>query len=279
MQIISRTVSILEEVARRPDGGGLVEIANATSLPAATCHRLLAALAEDELVQRDPLTRRYSVGPGLVQLSGMVTQIGRGASIEAGMTALRDRWRECFFLASVVDDAIICVRSMPTIDANRMTVTVPLGQPMAPNVAGSAKAILAHVSPAERERLIAAGGGMTRLTIYIDTGNTATTLVAGIYTDSSGKPGTLLAQGTLTGVTSGAWNTVTVPSATLTSGATYWIAILAPTGTVRFRDRAGIGGATQPCETSAQTTLTTLPATWTTGVRYNDGPLAAYGTT
>jgi DNA-binding IclR family transcriptional regulator len=164
MQIISRTVSILEEVARRPDGGGLVEIANACSLPAATCHRLLAALAEDELVQRDPLTRRYSVGPGLVQLSGMVTQIGRGASIEAGMTALRDRWRECFFLASVVDDAIICVRSLPTIDPNRMTVTVPLGQPMAPNVAGSGKAILAHVSIEERERLIAAGGGMARFT-------------------------------------------------------------------------------------------------------------------
>jgi IclR family transcriptional regulator, acetate operon repressor len=164
MQIISRTVSILEEVARRPDGGGLVEIANSTALPAATCHRLLAALAEDDLVQRDPLTRRYSVGPGLVQLAGMVTQIGRGASIEAGMTALRDRWRECFFLATVVDDAIICVRSLPTIDPNRMTVTVPLGQPMVPNVAGSAKAILAHVPLTERERLIAAGGGMARFT-------------------------------------------------------------------------------------------------------------------
>ncbi|MBS1882785.1 MAG: IclR family transcriptional regulator [Actinobacteria bacterium] len=164
MQIISRTVSILEEVARRPDGGGLVEIANACSLPAATCHRLLAALGEDELVHRDPLTRRYSVGPGLVQLAGMVTQIGRGASIEAGMTALRDRWRECFFLASVVDDAIICVRSLPTVDPNRMTVTVPLGQPMTPNAAGSGKAILAHVPPEQRRRLIAAGGGMASLT-------------------------------------------------------------------------------------------------------------------
>jgi DNA-binding IclR family transcriptional regulator len=164
MQIITRTVSILEEVARRPDGGGLVEIANACSLPAATCHRLLAALAEDDLVQRDPLTRRYSVGPGLVELAGMVSQVGRAASIEAGMTALRDRWRECFFLASIVDEAIICVRALPTIDPNRMTVTVPLGQPMVPNVAGSAKAILAHVPAAERDRLIAAGGGMARFT-------------------------------------------------------------------------------------------------------------------
>src|ERR1700750_1200874 len=79
MQIISRTVSILEEVARRADGGGLVEIANTTSLPAATCHRLLAALAEDELVHRDPLTRRYSVGRGVVQLAGGVSPDGRGA--------------------------------------------------------------------------------------------------------------------------------------------------------------------------------------------------------
>src|ERR1700744_4498492 len=94
----------------------------------------------------------------------MVTQIGRGASIEAGMTALRDRWRECFFLASVVEDAIICVRSLPTSDPNRMTVTVPLGQPMAPNVAGSGKVILAFTLPADRERLLASGGGMTRFT-------------------------------------------------------------------------------------------------------------------
>src|ERR1700709_953614 len=144
MQIISRTVSILEEVARRPDGGGLVEIPTACPLPAATCHRLLAALAEDELVQRDPLTRRYSVGPGLGQPSGMVSQIGRGAPIERGLPALRDRWRECFFLASVVDDAIICVRSLPTIDPNRMTVTVPLGQPMAANVDGSGEGMLCH---------------------------------------------------------------------------------------------------------------------------------------
>src|ERR1700744_5380189 len=45
-----------------------------------------------------------------------------------------------------------------------MTVTVPLGQPMAPNVAGSAKAILAFTEPSDRERLLASGGGMTRFT-------------------------------------------------------------------------------------------------------------------
>jgi hypothetical protein len=60
---------------------------------------------------------------------------------------------------------------------------------------------------------------------------------------------------------------------------TYWIAILSPSGrgTVKFRD-AVTGGA---AETSLQTTLASLPATWSTGVRYTDGPLSGYavGTT
>ena len=76
----------------------------------------------------------------------------------------------------------------------------------------------------------------------------------------------------------GAWNNVTVPATAISSGAPYWVAILAPsgTGTVRFRDSAGSGGA---CETSAQTTLTALPATWTRGTVYTDGPLSLFGAT
>jgi hypothetical protein len=41
---------------------------------------------------------------------------------------------------------------------------------------------------------------------------------------------------------------------------------------VQFRDVAA-GGRTQ---TSAQTTLTTLPATWTPGKNYTNAPLSAY---
>jgi hypothetical protein len=52
----------------------------------------------------------------------------------------------------------------------------------------------------------------------------------------------------------------------------YWIAILGPTGdgTVKFRDATGAGGA---AETSA---LSSLPATWSTGTHYGDGPLSGY---
>src|SRR5262249_5628631 len=76
-----------------------------------------------------------------------------------------------------------------------------------------------------------ASGALGSLTVYVDSGNTATRLVAGLYTDASNKPGTLLAQGSINGPTSGAWNTVTIPATNVTSGTSYWISILGPTGT------------------------------------------------
>lgn len=128
---------------------------------------------------------------------------------------------------------------------------------------------------AEAFRIAAtATGAMTQLTVYIDSTSTATKVVVGIYSNNGTHPGTRLTEGTITAPVKGAWNTVSVPSASITSGTTYWMAILGPTGagTVKFRDKAG--GSS---ETSASGSLTDLPATWSTGTHYSDGPLSAYG--
>ena len=120
-----------------------------------------------------------------------------------------------------------------------------------------------------------ASGTVTKLSIYLDASSTAGTLVAGIYADAAGHPGALIAQGQTSTITAGAWNPVTLPGATVSSGATYWIAILGTqSGLLRFRD--GSGGCTS--ETSAQGNLTALPATWATGTVWPSCPLSAYGT-
>jgi hypothetical protein len=120
-----------------------------------------------------------------------------------------------------------------------------------------------------------ASGTLGRLVIYVDSGSTATNVDVGIYGDAGGHPGALLAHATAT-VAGGAWNTIAVPPASVASGSTYWIALLAPTGTLRFRDRAC--GCANPSEVSAQKTLTALPVSWTTGIVYKDAPASAYGT-
>jgi hypothetical protein len=125
----------------------------------------------------------------------------------------------------------------------------------------------------------AASGSVGTLNVFVDTGSAASQLVAGIYSDYNGHPGTLLGTGTLTSPTAGAWNAVTLASpVSVTAGTPYWIAILSPSGmgTLRFRDHCCGGGS--PAEVSKQTALSTLPATWATGTRYNDGALAANGT-
>ena len=117
-------------------------------------------------------------------------------------------------------------------------------------------------------------GTLRKVTLYVDTGSTATKLMVGVYSDNAGHPGSLVGSGTLTSPIPGAWNDVIIsPSGSIASGASYWIALLSPNGggQIRFRDRSG-GGS----ETSSQTTLGTLPTTWTTGHAYGDGPVSGY---
>ena len=117
-------------------------------------------------------------------------------------------------------------------------------------------------------------GAINSLSVYLDSLSNATKVTVGLYADSAGSPGALLTQGTITSPVAGAWNTVNVSTASIIAGNPYWIALLSPAGagTVRFTDTSSGGAAAA----SAQTNLTTLPATWTTGTQYANSPLSAY---
>lgn len=99
--------------------------------------------------------------------------------------------------------------------------------------------------------------------------------MVGIYSDASAHPGTLLTKGVRSAPTAGAWNTVTVPPASLTNGQTYWVALLGTGGTLAFRDGSAAGCRS---EGSRSNTLTTLPGTWATGATWGTCPPSAYAT-
>ena len=167
-----------------------------------------------------------------------------------------------------------------TTTSAAVTVTVSNGAPPPSTYLFGDQAIEATVDfnaagLAEAFRTSSANTGTLRkLRVYVDSSSTATSIVVGVYSDNAGHPGTLLASGNLTSPVAGAWNEVTTSSsAAVSSGSAYWLAVLGPTGAgqVKFRDRSG-GSA----ETSAQTTLSALPPTWTTGRTFGDGPMSAY---
>src|SRR6185437_9005145 len=116
-------------------------------------------------------------------------------------------------------------------------------------------------------------GSAGSLSLWIDSGTTATAVAVGIYRDSSGTPGTLLTHATITAPRLGAWNSVAVPAEHVYAGQRYWLALLGVGGTVRFRDVAAGGG---PNQNSARTDLTRLPSGWSGGARYHNAPASFF---
>ena len=101
-----------------------------------------------------------------------------------------------------------------------------------------------------------ATGTATRLSVYLDDANTATSVIVRLYTNTSGgNPGVLLTSGTITSPKAEAWNTGNVPTIGVTAGTDYWLAVLAPHkgGLIKFLDLAG--DTAGPTQTSAQKSL------------------------
>ena len=119
-------------------------------------------------------------------------------------------------------------------------------------------------------------GSVATLNLYLDATSGSGPVYIGLYADN-GKdhPGTLLGQGSTTSPVAGSWNQISIASSSITAGSRYWIALLGTQATSPyFHDRQ-----TTAChsETSSQTTLTSLPATWTTGKTWNTCYISAYG--
>jgi PKD repeat protein len=118
-------------------------------------------------------------------------------------------------------------------------------------------------------------GVITTVQVYLDVRSTATELVAGIYNDTNGHPGTLVAQGKLSTLKPGAWNSVPIPVISVTAAQPYWIVILGSKGQIRYLDRVGSGKGLM--ETSTSRTLTSLPSKWQGSAYKTNSTMSVYG--
>ena len=108
-------------------------------------------------------------------------------------------------------------------------------------------------------------GQTNKLFLYVASTNTASEIHVGLYSTSGSNPSTLLASGVVSNPTVNAWNNVSIPSVSVTAGTKYWIAILNPAGgTIQFRVKGNAQSGTNS-QSSAQSNLTSLPATWSPG--------------
>jgi hypothetical protein len=118
-----------------------------------------------------------------------------------------------------------------------------------------------------------ASGVVRSLALYVNSGNNAPEIAVGLYSNLAGHPGQLLTGATIDSPKASAWNVVGVAPLAVEAGSAYWLAALAPTGTLALRDVADGGGPTQ---NSGSASLSELPASWSSGASWANSPASFY---
>jgi hypothetical protein len=107
--------------------------------------------------------------------------------------------------------------------------------------------------------------------IYVAAGNTGKDLLGSLYANDNGRPGTLLASGSLSSPQAGAWNAIRLQSASVQASQSYWIAVLAKTGELALRNT---GNTSCPSDVRWDGKLTALiarahTAQWSSGCSFS----------
>lgn len=156
MQSVLNALRILEEVAtRQPAGVG--EVARALGIPKSSVHRALVTLRDGGWVR--------STGGELPRyvLTSRALSVGRNASPELGfreaalpeMVRLRDATNETIHLSLRDADYVVLIERVDCTQAVRAYIALGAHAPLCASASG--KAVLALLSSAEIDRVIAAG--------------------------------------------------------------------------------------------------------------------------
>lgn len=153
---LERGVEVLLLFTRVPVGDlGVTEIAGQLDMPKTVVHRILTTLRSSGLIDFDPNTRRYALGPAALALGGAyLARIDLREFALASMRRLVERTHETATLSIRSGPARIYLDQVTP--AREVKMTVPLAQPFALHVGGSSKVFLAFAPAAEQAEYLAA---------------------------------------------------------------------------------------------------------------------------
>lgn len=161
VQSVGRAVRILELLAEGADELGVTELGRRLGVHKATASRLVSTLAEHGLVERNPITDKYSLGFGVVRLAALVTA---GLDLVRQARPVLERLAED--TGETVNLAILDGARVVNIDqiaAPHLVVNVNwVGKRTPLHCTSSGKVLLAHLSDRQRAQLLR--GPLERLT-------------------------------------------------------------------------------------------------------------------
>jgi DNA-binding IclR family transcriptional regulator len=160
IQSVRRAVAILNQFSVDEPELGVTQLSEKLGLHKSTVHRLLASLRRQGLVKRNPLTRKYRLGIGLIELgyaamySNALLQL-----VDPYLHYLADAVGAVAYLAVQDEDEILVVSLVRSPDLRDAVSWVPRA-PL--HCTSTGKIFLAHMPEDELTRLL--DKGLARLT-------------------------------------------------------------------------------------------------------------------
>ena len=144
-QTVDRALAVLECFAPTQSSLSLTQFASMTGLATPTTHRLLKALQARDFVVFDPVSKLYSLGPGVMRLAEVIMQRDDlHAQVLPWLERLRNLSGETAALHSVVEPYRVCTVEFESRQRIKMASGVGGRYPLYGGAAG--KAMLAFLS-------------------------------------------------------------------------------------------------------------------------------------
>ena len=152
LRSVTRAIHALELIAEAGELG-VTELGRRLDVHKATASRLVATLADHGLLERDPVSEKYRLGFGLIRLAGAAM-----AGLDLVRTArpiledLADRTKETVNLGVLSGGAVVYVDQVSGTHAIVSVSWVGRRTPL--HCTSNGKVLLAHLTAAERDRLL-----------------------------------------------------------------------------------------------------------------------------
>jgi DNA-binding IclR family transcriptional regulator len=151
IQAVDRAIALLKSVAASATPPTVLELARECKINRSTAWRLLRTLEHHGLVDRDPITQRYTVGYGAISVAAAVTDDTLVRRVRPLLTKLARATGESVTLAVAKRFNLVYVDQV-----DPPTVMVPswLDKPLPLHATSGGKAFLAWLGPDERAAIL-----------------------------------------------------------------------------------------------------------------------------
>lgn len=154
---VQRALAVLEAVIQAPSDIGILELAEQLDLPQSSVHRFLANLEARGLIEKHPMSSRYSVGLRLLTLSGVVSRKqGDGTGLPPATHAIFqravERAGETGYIAVLDRFEVVYVDSVEGGDFIRATAPVGARRPVYCTAVG--KVLVSELDQLSRDRIL-----------------------------------------------------------------------------------------------------------------------------